>query len=697
MLLARVSRFFSIFAAVFLLLVNLTQAQPLQPTITSDKSDYDLTTGELVFKNHARLVYGEILLTADEIRFNQKSSLTTATGHFVLTYGKRRMLADSGTYDVTTKALHVRNLRLGEFPIYLSGDMVDGTLDEMVFTNATVFFREKASYTPSFHANHLTYAKGKIVRADGVSLGLMGNRFLSLNSFQRALDSSFISYLSGSVGYRGNLGAIAEFGLHIPVSSDLKLGADLGIYTSRGVMIGPSGTYHHANDDGEVSGYFRSGYINDGGDRKTDVLGDPVPRDRSYFEWSHQQTIGEHVTLNGQFNYWSDSEILRDFRPKEFNPVQQPDSFLETAYAGDNYSLSVFARVNPNDFFRMQERLPEIRFDLLPSAIGGGFYERFNSSASVLESEAIGTTSSFRTNRLDAYYGIERPISPTSWLTFTPVAGARVTYYTNATGGKDTYSRTLGEVGFDAHLLSSGTFDYKNEEWQINGLRHIFEPVLSYRYAPEAGNGRQYIPPIDERTFSTYLQPLSIGDSRNIDDLTDLNTLRLQFNNTLQTRDATYGSRNLASLNFAADYRFDHATGNKPLSNIYTEFALTPAPWLKFEVFNRFDPHTPSQQELNTAVDLIDQEWWSARISTHYLKNNYEEYDLQYRRRLTEVYDVFGLWRYDALNSRFDEQSYGVSQRLGQTWAVKYEVSFLNGPRRESSFSLNVEVELLKF
>jgi LPS-assembly protein len=345
----------------------------------------------------------------------------------------------------------------------------------------------------------------------------------------------------------------------------------------------------------------------------------------------------------------------------------------------------------------MQERLPEIRFDLLPSALGGGIYQRFNSSAAVLESDAIGTTPGFRTNRLDAYYGIERPIAPTSWLTFTPVAGARVTYYTNATGGKDTYTRTLGEVGFDAHLLSSGTFDYKNEEWQINGLRHLFEPVLSYRYAPEAGNGRAYIPPIDDRAFSTYLQPLSIGDSRNIDDLTDLNTLRLQFNNTLQTRDATYGSRNLASLNFATDYRFDHASGSKPLSDIYTEFALTPAPWLRFEVFNRFDPHTPNQQELNTAVDLIDQEWWSARISTHYLKNNYEEYDLQYRRRLNEVYDVFGLWRYDALNNRFDEQSYGVWQRLGQSWAVKYEVSFLDGPRRESSFSLNVEVELLKF
>ena len=114
-------------------------------------------------------------------------------------------------------------------------------------------------------------------------------------------------------------------------------------------------------------------------------------------------------------------------------------------------------------------------------------------------------------------------------------------------------------------------------------------------------------------------------------------------------------------------------------------------------MFNRFDPHAPSQQELNTAVDLIDQQWWLLRLSTHYLRDNYEEYDVEYRQRLNEVFDVTGLWRYDARNSRFNEQTYGISQRLGQTWAVRYEVSFFNGNTRTNHFALNVEVELLKF
>ena len=90
-------------------------------------------------------------------------------------------------------------------------------------------------------------------------------------------------------------------------------------------------------------------------------------------------------------------------------------------------------------------------------------------SAAVLQADAFGPTPALKTNRLDAYYGLERPINPTPWLNFTPVAGGRVTYYTDALGGKDTYTRTIGEVGFDAHLLASGTFDYKNPVWEVDG------------------------------------------------------------------------------------------------------------------------------------------------------------------------------------------------------------------------------------
>jgi LPS-assembly protein len=489
------------------LLAGLAHAQPVpaQLQVTGEKTVYDDATKETVLTGNARLVNGDTVVTADTIRYNTASTVVTATGRFVLTTGRRRLVADEGTYNLTTREINVRNLRVGEFPVYVSGESVSGTLDELVFANATVFFRENAGYTPSVKARTLTYARGKIVKAEGLSIGLLGGHFITFPQFEQKLDVDFVSYISAHLGYRGNLGIFAELGLHVPLAEGVQAGASLGVYSERGVMAGPSGSYDRLTDTGSIHGFFRSGYINDGGDRKTDVLGRPVPRDRSYFAWQHRQRAGSHFTLDGEFHYWSDSEILRDFRHKEFDRVQQPDSFLEAAYTANNYAFSLFARAHPNRYHRVQERLPELRYDLLPSAAPLGFYQRGNASIAALQSDAFGLEPELRTNRLDAYYGLSKPLAPSPWFSFTPVAGGRVTHYTRALGGKDDHTRTLGEVGFDARLLASRTFDYKNEIWEINGLRHLLEPKLSYRYAPEAERGKAYIPPIDRRAFSTYL------------------------------------------------------------------------------------------------------------------------------------------------------------------------------------------------
>lgn len=687
----------SLFFVALASLAVRAQTAGAVPNVTGKETVYDDRTKELVVRGDARLVYGDVILTADEMRYRRERNDVTASGHFILTNGARRLVADEGTYDLNSNTLHVRNLRVGEFPVYVTGESVDGTFEKLVFTNATIFFRENAAYAPSIRARKVVYEKGRIVSGEGLQLGLLGSHFLSLPTFEHELGTELFSYFVGKVGYRRSLGPFLEADGRLPVALGIKAGADLGLYGSRGIMVGPAAGYRIGGENDFVVGGLSSGYINDHGDRKTDVLGRPVPQNRSFVEWWHRQRVGEHFTLDGQFNYWSDSEVLRDFRPKRFFPVQQPDSYLEGTYATEDYVLSAFTRVHPNHYHQVQERLPEIRFDLLPRNVAAGIYQRGNASLAVLEEDAFLNLPQQRSTRYDAYYGLERPIAATPWFTFTPVAGGRITHYANAENGKDTYTRTIGEVGFDARLRAAGTFDYKNPLWEIDGLRHLVEPRLSYRYAPEAASGARYIPAIDRRAFSTHLQPLSIADQRNIDELDAMNTLRLSLNNTLQTRGANGGSRDLAALNFAADYRFERKTGQRPLTDIHTEFSLTPANWLRFEVYERFTPQTSAQQELNYAVEISDQEWWTAKLSSHFLRHDYEEYALDYRHRLNEVFDVVGRWRYDARHSRFNEQTYGVSQRLGQTWAIKYEVSFSEGPRRESGFGFNLEVELLKF
>jgi len=504
--------------------------------------------------------------------------------------------------------------------------------------------------------------------------------------------------------------------------------------------IRQSGSYSNPNDPEQLHGFFRSGYINDHGDKKTDVLGRPVPENRGFVEWEHQQTIDD-LSLTGVLHYWRDSEVIRDFRPRDFFPVQQPDNFVEATYAHPNWFVSAFARYSPNSFQVVQQRLPEVRFDLLPTALPGGFVERFNASVAVLREDPLsiyspyvgsgaavtsiivppslmtpvlfGPSASWTTQpffpsgspvrlestRVDAYYGLSRPITSSDALTITPVIGGRFTNYSGTEGAAQPggYTRTVGEIGADAELRTSGTFNYKNEAWHIDGLRHLFTPKISYRYIPDAERGQAYIPQIDRDTYSTYLQPLGLGDVRNIDQLHSTNTLRLEFDNVLQTRDGKDGTRDLLVFNVADDFRFKRQPGQKDVSEIHTELAAMPARWLEFGLYSSFAPQSFTMREFNSGITIRDGRAWTVRFANNFLRHQLQDYLVDGRARLNEEYDALTQLRYDQRRHRFTEQSYGIVQNLGNTWRLSYLVSFYSGRRRESGFGFSVQIDTVRF
>lgn len=708
---------------------------------------------QATLKGNVRLRDTVTLVTADEGHFDVKKQEVTLTGNVVLTREAVRVLADKLIYRVPDKSFVAENVRLGSAPYYAEGASATGTASEITVHKARISYGEPGPWQPTLTADSVTFAPGQRLRSEGAFLGIGHGQVLPFPHFEQNLAAPFVGYATINGGYRSSLGVFAEAGLHVPVALGVRLGGDLGLYSNRGVLVGPSGSYTSGDNGESYRGFFRSGYINDHGDKKTDVLGRPVREDRAFFEWQHQSRLADNLTLAAQVNWWRDSEVLRDFRPRDFYRVQEPDTFIESVYTGQNYFVSAFARLQPNKFERVQKRLPEVRFDLLPTPIGNGFVERFNASfvrlreeplpntivpptlidpalvggstdggglrpifiapvpesyqAGLIETGPItpgtaGLTFPFRrleSDRLDAYYALERPIVPAEWLTITPIAGGRMTHYKSppSAGNDGTYTRLLGEVGVDAALRASGTFAYKNERWKIDGLRHLFTPRLSYRYMPQADKGRARIPRIDRQAFSTYLQPLGLGDVRNIDDLRATNTLRLELDNTLQTRDPVYGARDLVVFNVANDFRFKRLPAEHDVSEIHTDLALLPATWLQLDVYQSFAPQNFTLRELNTGITLRDGNMWSMRLASNYLSRQLNDYAIDGRFRLNEAYELLTRLNYDARKRRFNEQAYGVAQNLGNTWLISYVVTLYSGPRRESHFGLRVQIDTVRF
>ena len=698
-LLRPVSRRIALFFAALACVLPAVLSAQLQ--ITGDRASGDLKAKVLVYQGHARIQGQDFLLTADEIRADTATQVDTALGHVVLTHGTERLLADKLVYNEHDGTFSAENIRVGSFPIYIEGASAAGSVrGDITINHATATYGEPGPWQPTLTADQIIYSPGKRLRAEHASLGIGPARALQLPHFEQNLhEPPQVSYVSLAGGYRSTLGAYIEAGLHLPVVPGWKLGGDLGFYSARGFMFGPSGEYTSTTDPSALTGVFRSGFINDHGDKLTDLLGRPVPEDRGYVEWEHRQQLSDNLSLTAQLNYWKDSEIIRDFRPDSFLNVQQPDSFAESVYTGKNYFVSLFARVEPNNFEVVQQRLPELNFDLLPLAVGQGFYEKFHAGAALLREDPLTVGPTLRSDRLDAYYGLTRPFAPTDWLAFTPVAGGRVTYYANTAGApiNGSYTRTLGEVGFDAQLRSSATFDYKNEIWKIDGLRHLLTPIVSYRYIPGGDQGRDHIPLIDRQTFTTSLPPLGLDVTRNIDDLHPLNTLRLGVDNTLQTRDPVYGSRDLLTFNAAADFLFKRQPGEKDVSKVYTELALMPAPWLRLDVYESFAPQTFTLNELNSGLTLHDGDAWSVRFSNQYLHHDTEQYLLDPTFRINEAYEAVARLQYDARLRLFAERSFGLRQSLGHTWRIDYTVTTYDGPRREGHFGFNVQVKTIGF
>jgi LPS-assembly protein len=682
----------------------VSPAQPL-PEVRADRFEVDFASGAAVWRGNARVELPEGLLTADELRYVHGTRTVEARGNVILTQGPRRLLAHEMSYGLDSRTYRVRNLRFGTSPVYVSGSLVEGDQNVLHFSDAVVSYGEPGRWAPTFVADSLTlHPERHRMRARGAALGLGLWQPVPLPATELPTHLSFLAYLSVGAGYSRTLGAHLNLGLQVPVGESLSLGGDVGLFSARGILIGPSGTYHYnPGTTSEAVGEFSSGYINDTGDRQGDVLRDPVPRDRGFARWSHRQRLGPRLTLGALLNYWSDSEVLRDFRPREFFPVQTPDSFAELNYLADNAIIGLFLRPHLNRFHSVRERLPELSFHLLPSPLAAGLYHEWQASAARLQDDPPTGGPTLRSDRFDTYYALSRPYTPRDWFTFAPVAGVRVTHYERALGGLENYTRTLGEFGFDSEMRASGTFDYRNDRWRIDGLRHLVTPRVSYRYIPNAEKGvGSAIPQVDRRVFATYLEPLGLGSRRQIDDLAPTNTLRLALDNRLQTRDAELGSRDLAQLNLAADLRFDRLTGERTLSDLHTEVRLHPARWLTFDAYHRLHPHGRGTQEFNAGITLLHADRWALRLGNHYLQGDarrqgIQEHLLGFTYQMNEVWGLYTRVHYDARLERFNEQVYGIRQTIDNRWVVGYQVAFFDGPRRESNFGFSLQLDTISW
>lgn len=700
--------FFCLPAALVATLPELSSIDPIE---------YDEAAQRLVARGDARLKVEATQVSADEITYYQEYGLADAQGDAAIMREGYRMVGNRISYDANEGIFTVQDPRTGAWPLYARGDEAGGIVTDMVLENAQIYYTEPGWLTPNIKARNVRFKSTEAnttLQTKGATFRIGKIPFFYLPRFTYYLTEAPF-YFDIDVGNGGKLGTYAQTTTLIPLNPSLRIGANIDTYSKRGHLIGPVAQYVYNSENHSMVGALSSGHIKDKGDTGVDILNNSIDPDRSYLDWRHRHHIGERVSVQASLSYRSDSAVMRDFRERVYDDDQQPDTYAEAVYLGDNFLLSAFTRYNPNDYRPVIERLPEFRFDYLPSALGNwGVYQEGALSYALLRDDlnaipagADGTTYQSY-GRFDLSYQLLRPVRLNDALTFTPLAAARFSQYHNQTiestiASQPENSANLSRyaIGFDLSAQGQATYGTRNAIWGIRGLRHILRPSLKYRYFSKP-NGSSDAVQIESRTNDLNRPTLDLTEFRSLDELTEMHLVRLGLENRFQTRAQSYGSRTLAALNFYQDILLDREQrkydDTKPdtLHATWVEMLIHPAPWLKFDLAARMATATMSLEELRTRTTLMSGDAWRIDLSTDLLLEDIDQYRVFYIHRLSENHRFIASTRYNADLGVFDYTSIGLLADLGSAWELLYKVTLRDNPVRESDFEFSMGLRLVE-
>ena len=686
-------------------LPELSSIEPLQ---------FDEDSQRLVARGDARLEFDDTRIQADRITYYQDYMLADAYGNVTITQEGERLLAQRISFDVSENIFSVDKLRTGRWPYYVSALSGGGTAEDSAVQESTLYYGNPGPFTLNIHAKEARYISdntGQSISVDGATLRLGNTPFFYFPSHRHRLGES-IGMVDFNIGSDSALGQYMQTTTLFPLNSWLRIGANIDYYSKRGILAGPTSQYVYHSPTQSIRGALTTGYIDDKGDAselKLDRLNRPIKQNRGFAEWRHKQAQGERFTATASLSYWEDSEVTRDFREDIFNENQRPDTFFEAAYTGDNFLVSAFSRFRPNDFQLIQERLPEIRFDLLPTEISNtNIYHQASASYVKLRERFDGNIPTLdlekESNRVDLSYRVERLFNLKDWLTLTPIAGARLSNYSNQKvepheiAVKKAYSREIFQLGFDLEARAHASYPTINETWGIDGLRHVVRPVVRYRYFSDPDNVNE-IAAIDRQVFDLNRPLLDLSDLRNIDEISDTHLVRLGVETLFQTRAKDYGSRNLAALNLYQDILFKKNVGydsskQETFNATWVELVMNPAPWLKFDLASRFHTERFTLQELRTRTALKSGGVWELGFSTDLLNEHINQYRLDFVYRINERHDFITDLNFDAKKGDLIRARLGMRTRIGSTWELLYALTFRENARRESDFSFDIQMHL---
>jgi lipopolysaccharide assembly outer membrane protein LptD (OstA) len=269
-------------------------------------------------------------------------------------------------------------------------------------------------------------------------------------------------------------GLMSVFGYDTPVTAEWNLGIDS--YSRRGLFLEPELSYETEDSRGRLL----TAYINDKAD--TDDLEVPITDDtRGRVDLEHRTRIGEHGVLDIEVSRQSDRNFLNEYYEREFKDDKPQETYVSYRHVVDNQALTVLGSTRLNDFDTQVEYQPEVVGRQLGVELFDGAFltaKEYISNARLLPDDETSDPS-VRNTRMGVDTTLVVPLDLPNGDRIDLVTELGATAFEDSVSDGST-TRTAAGVGVNWSRTYTGVGDTQSDTWNLDGLRRIVQPRLSY-------------------------------------------------------------------------------------------------------------------------------------------------------------------------------------------------------------------------
>jgi lipopolysaccharide assembly outer membrane protein LptD (OstA) len=632
-------------------LINGAQEAASSVEIESLQTSYDQNLGVFRAEGAVTVNYAATSISCDRAEYHQGTGDIFASGNVTIFRGGNLFRGEEAIYNINTGEITATGMSTGSNSFFMTMDEVTLPSENVdVIRSQGAYLTTHDSENPNWHlkARKIVVYPNRYVAFHGATAYAGKVPVLYLPYFMQPVNDE-LGYMF-TPGYSDAWGAfiLNQYGFML---GDHTLGkAKLDYRSERGVAGGldlESVRFRGQPNFGKFQAYFAE-------DETPNVTPGGRPRDSNLDSERYRINLAHRVYLPGpeesslyldiDINKLSDEFFYLDFFPGEFRFDPQPDNLLNLVKYHPRGTLSLLGRFEINDFYRTDERTPEIALDLTRQPIfNSGLFLEGTTSFSVLaedltpserltfNSQLDETRSRIASinqddpnlsqeqrisatlqrleqqdllatmerqidersyNRFDIYQQLLYPMQFWDWLNVVPRAGAGYTGYNSisATGldGQnfdtvDSLDRPTAHAGVDLSFKLSKVYpDVHNRKWGLNEMRHILQPYSRFSWV-SADDLSQSLPAIDRLAPTTKDRPLDLTRFTATDAIRDWNIVRLGMYNRIQTK-RNEGTFPWLDLNTFVDFFEEDPEYSRNVSNIYNELRWSPLPWLSANI-----------------------------------------------------------------------------------------------------------------